>query len=598
MHSIFLINAFMGCNVENFYLTPMPQIQLLPDSVVNQIAAGEVIERPASAVKELVENSLDAGATQIKISVKMGGKDLIQISDNGCGIEPEDIEKSVMRHATSKLKEASDLFKLSTNGFRGEALSSIASISKMIIESGGIKAEFEGGVLKSKEETAIPSGTVITVNDLFFNAPVRAEFLKNDSVENSRILDCITRIAIANWNVRFEYRADNRMLFCSAGGNLQARILDCLGASVVRSLKEIEWEEFGIKVKGFISAPEDLQAGKRNTPYIYLQKRPIYNAMVAKAINQAYSPYGDYSPIAIIFLDMPLETFDVNVHPAKREVRFSKDNAVFLAVNHAVHNALQNAVSYPTISITNSLKENTPSYIAYTPPLRDTPLKEGNFSTTKELFPDTRIIPLNTSNNSQLSTLNSQLYSTCNALSPCLQIGNSFIICEQGQSMLIIDQHRAHKLILYERALQALQNGESLNSQELLFPETIEIPAFLLPILEEQKNELKKLGFNMEPFGNNTWRLRGIPAHLRISTASQAIRIFLENASESKENDIFKKNALCFANCSAIPSGMELSEQEMKSMVSDLLSLRNPYETPKGEAIFMRMPLEDIRRKF
>jgi len=572
----------------------MPQIQLLPDCVVNQIAAGEVIERPASAVKELVENSLDAGATQIKISVKRGGKDLIQISDNGCGIEPEDIEKSVLRHATSKLRDASDLFKLSTNGFRGEALSSIASISKLLIESGGIRAEFEGGVLKSKEEAALPLGTIITVRDLFFNAPVRAEFLKNDSVENSRILDCITRIAMANENVRFEYRADNRMLFCSAGGNLQARISDCLGASVVRSLKEIEWEEFDIKVRGFISAPEDLQTGKRNTPYIYLQKRPIYNAMIAKAINQAYSPYGDYSPIAIIFLEMPLETFDVNVHPAKKEVRFSKDNAVFLAVNHAVHNALQNAVSYPTISITNSLKENTPSYVAYTPSLRDTPLKEGNFSTTKELFPDTRIIPLNTSNNSQLSTLNSQLYST----NECIQIGKSFIICEQGQSLLIIDQHRAHKLILYERALQALQNGENLNSQELLFPETIEVPAFLSPILEEQKNELKKLGFHIESFGTNTWRLRGIPAHLRINAAPSAIRIFLENASESKESDMFKRNALCFANCSAIPSGTELSAQEMKIMVSDLLSLRNPYETPKGEAIFMRMPLDDIRRKF
>ncbi|MDR1812828.1 MAG: DNA mismatch repair endonuclease MutL [Candidatus Fibromonas sp.] len=576
----------------------MPQIQLLPDSVVNQIAAGEVIERPASAVKELAENSLDAGATQIKISVKRGGKDLIQISDNGCGIEPEDIEKSVLRHATSKLRDADDLFRLSTNGFRGEALSSIASISKFVIESSGIRAEFEGGVLKSKEETAIPSGTIITVRDLFFNAPVRAEFLKNDSVENSRILDCITRIAMANENVRFEYRADNRMLFCSAEGNLQARISDCLGASVVRSLREIEWEESGIRVRGFISAPEDLQAGKRNTPYIYLQKRPIYNAMIAKAINQAYSPYGDYSPIAIIFLDMPLETFDVNVHPAKREVRFSKDNAVFLAVNHAVHNSLQNAASYPTISITNSLRENAPNYVAeYTPSaFAATPLKEGNFSTTQELFPDPRIIPLNNCT----GLANNCTGVACNAptIIECIQIGKSFIICEQGQSMLIIDQHRAHKLILYERALQALQNGESLDSQELLFPETIEIPAFLSPILEEQKNELKKLGFHIEPFGTGTWRLRGIPAHLRISAAPGAIRIFLENASESRESDMFKKNAIGFANCSAIPSGTELSGQEMKAMVSNLLSLRNPYETPKGEVIFMKMPLEDIRRKF
>jgi DNA mismatch repair protein MutL len=202
---------------------------------------------------------------------------------------------------------------LCTNGFRGEALSSISSIAKLTIESKGngtenevgVRAEFEGGVLKSKEESALPFGTTITVKDLFFNAPVRAEFLKNDSVENSRILDSITRLAMANENVRFEYRADNRLLFCAAEGSLQSRISDCLGASVARSLLEIEWAEQGIKVRGFVSAPESLQSNKRNVPYIYLQKRPIYNALIAKAINQAYSPYGDFSPVAVIFLEMP-----------------------------------------------------------------------------------------------------------------------------------------------------------------------------------------------------------------------------------------------------------------------------------------------------
>ncbi|MCL2261478.1 MAG: DNA mismatch repair endonuclease MutL [Fibromonadales bacterium] len=562
-------------------------IQVLPDSVINQIAAGEVIERPSSAVKELVENSLDAGATQIKISVRKGGKDLIKIIDNGSGIDPDDIEKSVLRHATSKLREASDLFKLSTNGFRGEALSSIASISKLDIESNGIRAEFEGGVLTYKGDSAITTGTTIAVNDLFFNAPVRADFLKNDSVESSRILDCIVRLAMANENVRFEYRADNRMLFCSEKGSLQSRISDCLGASVVRILKEVQWEEFGIKVWGFVSSSDT--EGKRNIPYIFLQKRPIYNALIAKAINQAYAPYGDHSPIAVIFLDMPLETFDVNVHPAKREVRFSRDSAVFSAVNHAVHNALQNAISYPSISIVNELREKAPSYVADN---REWRVESYSAKPSSELFPDDRIV--------SLSTLNSQL-STPNISTPspdCMQIGKSYIVCEQGQSMLIIDQHRAHKLILFERALQALQSGENLASQELLFPENVEIPAVLSPILDAQKDEIKKLGFYLEPFGVNTWRLRGIPAHLRIGVAGKALIGFLEDARESRESDLFRKNALCFANNSAISSGTELSAQEMKAIVSDLLSLQNPYETPKGEAIFMKMSIEDIKRKF
>ncbi|MDR2581269.1 MAG: DNA mismatch repair endonuclease MutL [Fibromonadaceae bacterium] len=579
----------------------MSKIRLLPDSVVNQIAAGEVVERPASAVKELVENSLDAGATQIKVSVKRGGKDLIQITDNGSGIEAEDIEKSVLQHATSKLKDASDLFKLSTNGFRGEALSSIASISKLTIESVtrqvgsggavGIKAEFEAGVLVKKEEAALPLGTTITVQDLFFNAPVRSEFLKNDSVENSRILDCIIRLSIANENVRFEYRADNRLLFCAAEGSLQTRISDALGTSIARSLREVEWAENGIRVSGFVSSPEELQTGKRNSHYIYLQKRPIHNALISKAINQAYSPYGDYSPIAVIFLEMPLETFDVNVHPAKREVRFSKDNAVFLAVNHAIHNALQSTISYPSISITNTLREHAPVYIA-----ESKASDEGVWSrewgaekvSAQELFPDDRIIPLDT-NHSPLPTPHSLGF---------LQIGNSYIVCEQGGSMLIIDQHRAHKRILYERALQVLQKEESLNCQELLFPETVEIPAYLSPILEEQKGSLKKMGFYVEPFGFNSWQLRGIPAHLPINAAGKAILNFLESINESKESDIFKKTALSFANCSAISNETELSLQEMKAIVSDLLSLQNPYETPKGEAIFMKMPIEDIKRRF
>jgi len=564
----------------------MPQIQLLPDSVINQIAAGEVIERPASAVKELVENSLDAGATKIKISVKKGGKDLIQISDNGCGIEPKDIEKSVMRHATSKLRDVDDLLRLCTNGFRGEALSSIASISKLTIETSGICAEFEGGVLRSKEEAALPCGTTITVKDLFFNAPVRAEFLKNDSIESSRILDCITRLAIANENVHFEYRADNRLLFSAAKGDLRSRLSDCLGASVARSLLEIEWEEQGVKVRGFVNAPEDLQSNKRNIPYIYLQKRPIYNALISKAINQAYSPYGDFSPIAVIFLEMPPETFDVNVHPAKREVRFSRDNAVFLAVNHAVHNALQGAISYPSISITNtSFREHAPAYVAN---IAQPQLVVEEKQEAKELFPDPRIIPV-----AKSSDLADKVPSP-----DCLQIGKSYIVCEQGSSMLIIDQHRAHKLILYERALSAFQNNENLNGQELLFPENVEIPSYLLPILEAQKNELKRLGFNIEPFGASTWRLRGIPAHLKINAAGAAIVVFLQNVYDSKESDMFKKNALSYANSSAIPSETELSAQEMKAIVSDLLSLQNPYETPKGEAVFMKMPLEDIKKKF
>jgi DNA mismatch repair protein MutL len=265
-----------------------------------------------------------------------------------------------------------------------------------------------------------------------------------------------------------------------------------------------------------------------------------------------------------------------------------------------VHNALQNAISYPSISITNTLREHAPAYIAesFSGEKFFAPATEPKHS-YKELFPDSRIIPLATSSDlASEAPAPETSYSPPSRSPDCLQIGKSYIVCEQGGNMLIIDQHRAHKLILYERALLAFQNDESLASQELLFPENVEIPSYLQPILEAQKSELKKLGFSIEPFGSSTWRLRGIPAHLKISAAATAIIVFLQDAYESKESDMFKKNALSYANSSAIPSGAELSAQEMKTIVSDLLSSQNPYETPKGEAIFMKMPIEDIKRKF
>ena len=307
------------------------EIHVLSDEIINKIAAGEVIERPASAVKELIENAIDAGATRIQVAIEEGGKKKIQVIDNGKGMNAADLDLCYLRHTTSKLFSADDLFHLHTNGFRGEAVASIAAVSKLTItsatdegDSGRIK--LEGGNVVGKQDIQASRGTTFLVEDLFYNTPVRRTFLSSDTAEGTRIFDVVLKTAIAHPEIRFDYKVGDKTVFTGIPGELRNRIAEAIGSKIAKVLLPVDYTEAGVHVWGYVS-PTTETNGKRNHQFLFIRNRPIESKMVSKAVQQAYEPYGARcKPVSVLFLDMPDMEFDVNVHPAKREVRFANQN--------------------------------------------------------------------------------------------------------------------------------------------------------------------------------------------------------------------------------------------------------------------------------
>lgn len=625
----------------------MSSIQILSDDVINQIAAGEVIERPASAVKELVENALDAGADVIRVQTENGGKTRIRVQDNGKGMEPEDLDLCYLRHTTSKLRSADDLFRVATNGFRGEAIASIASIARLSIDTRpanrdvGLRLSLEGGKVLERSEIALPVGTTFQVDNLFFNTPVRANFLGSDALENSRILDVLTRIAIAHPKVRWEYRSGGREAFTGVPGDLRSRLAEAIGVGITRKLVPVEWEENGIRIHGFTSPPDEMR-GKRSHQFFYLHQRPIWNNIMSKALSRAYEPYGKQGfPISVLFVEMPVGAFDVNVHPAKREVRFSNESLVYQAVHHAVREALQNAGGTPVIALSEALpalqiapladedtpprafampiyaaspEENGPAVFAppapsYTPPafnhvppvtrrMEDPAIVQDLFS-----LPEYgKVVPLPSSLFQTPAIKTAPATPSARTLSspPFLQFAKTYLVCEDSQGLLLIDQNAAHQRVLYEQALSRLENQESLEAQELLFPELIELERPLVPLLEEHLEALSRLGFHLEPFGGGNWQLRGIPLHLPLSRAVQALHDFLTNLQETtgKGNSVHAAVARAWALGSAIPAGQDLSQEEMAALMDQLLGTRDPYQSPVGRPTLLRLPTEEMHKRF
>ena len=322
------------------------EIHLLPDEIINKIAAGEVIERPASAVKELIENSIDAGATRIQVQIEEGGKKKILVIDNGKGMGKKDLDLCYLRHTTSKLYTADDLFHLQTNGFRGEAVASIAAISKMTISTStedgdGGRLILKGGQVESEEPYAAGHGTTFLIEDLFFNTPVRRTFLGSETSEGTKILDVIIKTSISHPEIRFDYKVGEKSVFIGVPGELRSRLAEAIGSGIAKSLLPVDYTEAGIHVTGYTS-PTTETKGKRHHQFLFIRNRPIENKMIGKAVSQAYEPYGaQCKPVTVLFLDMPDTEFDVNVHPAKREVRFANQNLVFLVVSHAIRDTFQ-----------------------------------------------------------------------------------------------------------------------------------------------------------------------------------------------------------------------------------------------------------------
>lgn len=589
-----------------------PKIHILSDEIINKIAAGEVIERPASVVKELIENALDARSSFIKVQIEEGGKKKITITDNGEGMSPEDLKLCYLRHTTSKLSSADDLFHLRTNGFRGEAVASVAAISKMTITSktteatSAHKIQIQAGEIQKIEEVSAPQGTSFVIEDLFFNTPVRRNFLSSESAESTRILDAIVRIAIAHPEIRFEYRNESKETFTGVEGDLRSRLAETIGSGIAKKLIPVNYSENNISISGFISPPDVLN-GKKNRHFLYLKNRPIWNPAVIKAVQKAYEPYGKLiSPVSVLFLDMPDMDFDVNVHPAKKEVRFVNDSSIYSTVYRAIRNTLQEESSScgaPVIhlsenSFSSTVQEPEKSWsstVSQKPLFQ--PKSPDKEVVTQDLFslPEFgKIIPL--SQKSFEIPDKTPLYSAPSFL----QLADTYIVCQDMEGLLLIDQSAAHARILYEQAIKTLESDNMINSQELLFPELIELSKVEKSLLIEILPDLRKLGFYLEPFGGDTYQIRGIPSGLSFSRAEKCIHEFLDSLQEDSPSSKIPldSTAKAWASTTAYRANEKLNNEEMSSLVNQLLQTKEPLVSPYGKPTLLRIPIEDIHKKF
>lgn len=623
------------------------EIHILSDEIINKIAAGEVIERPASAVKELIENAIDAGATRIQVSIEQGGKKKIQVTDNGKGMNSYDLDLCYLRHTTSKLTSAEDLFHLHTNGFRGEAVASIAAVSKLTITSATEDGDsgrivLEGGRVVEKLDVQASRGTTFLVEDLFYNTPVRRNFLSSETAEGTRIFDVVLKTAIAHPEIRFDYKVGDKTVFTGVPGELRNRIAEAIGSKIAKALLPLDYTEAGIHVWGYIS-PTTETNGKRNNQFLFIRNRPIESKMVSKAVQQAYEPYGaQCKPVSVLFLDMPDMEFDVNVHPAKREVRFANQNLVFLVVTHAIRDAFTKDMeaNSPLIDLSEEIKKqgNTPADSLHETSLPygfSEPIEKSRVSfTTNEASGDIPEMsnrpasPFTFEKPHKSSAVNDfaqDLFSQPEAgkvislegenlqAPPAkehvwnpptfFQISNTYIAGEDSNGLLIIDQHAAHTRILYERAIDTLRNGAALDSQELLFPELLDLSKIEVEALQSVEDQFKHLGFYIEHFGGETYQIRAIPSALPLSRAIKAVKDFLDSIGEEGkgEGDMVKVQetiAKAWASTNAYQAGDKLKPEEMDALVTQLMLTEEPLKSPYGHPTLMRITLDELSKKF
>ena len=602
------------------------EIHVLSDEIINKIAAGEVIERPASAVKELIENSIDAGATRIQVQIEQGGKKKILVADNGKGMGKADLDLCYLRHTTSKLASADDLFHLQTNGFRGEAVASIAAVSKMTISTAtedgdGGRIILKGGNVEDEQTYAASHGTTFLIEDLFFNTPVRRTFLGSETSEGTKILDVVIKTAIAHPEIRFDYKVGDKAVFIGVPGELRTRLAEAIGSGVAKNLLPVDYTEAGVHVSGYIS-PTTETNGKRHHQFLFLRKRPIESKVIAKAVSQAYEPYGvQCKPVTVLFLDMPDQEFDVNVHPAKREVRFANQNLVFLVVNHAIRDTFQKDLeaNSPFIDLGAEMSKPdagdvpVPQYPST--PIYKTPEPHNDFEVNEwkkakkysvaddvqDLFsqPEAgKIISLEPGQGNVPEEKPEPAPWTPPTL---FQIADTYIAGEDAEGLLIIDQHAAHSRILYEKALATLENGTNLDSQELLFPELIEFSKMEKQVFASVDPQLRKLGFFVEHFGGDTFQIRAIPSALPLSRAIKAVHQFLDSCTETGDADpkhITDSIAKAWSKTNAYQAGDKLKPEEMAQLVGQLMSTEDPLKSPYGAPTLMRITLDELAKKF
>lgn len=614
----------------------MPDIiHLLPDSVANQIAAGEVVQRPASAVKELMENSLDAGSTLIKLHVKDAGKTLIQVIDNGCGMSETDARMSFERHATSKIRKADDLYAIRTMGFRGEAMASIAAIAqvemktKRIGDEVGVKIEVEGSELKSQEACACPEGTSIAVKNLFFNVPARRNFLKNDSVELRHIIDEFQRVALPNPQVAFSLHHNSTEVFHLEKSTLKQRIMGIFGNSYNNRLVPVEENTSIVNIKGFVIKPEFAKK-TRGEQFFFLNKRFIKNTYLHHAVQGAFEELLPKDAYASYFLMLEVDpkTIDINIHPTKTEVKFEDEKAVYAFLRSAVKKSLGQ------FNITPSIDFNQESHL-YNMPLKpaDGIIKQPTIKVNPDYNPFKNDVPKDYTKASSRELSNrsnwEKLYTSHTSEAPQLevkkeeetqqiidtdwdndlhesnkkltyQLHNKYILSHIKTGFMVIDQQGAHERILYEHMLETLEKHQSATQQEL-FPKTLELNAADFALVKELQEEIKGLGFDIREFGKNTIVIQGVPAATVNYESSALLEGLLESYKQNQQELKLNKReniARSMARNMSIKAGKALSQEEMNSLIDELFACRMPYSTPVGKPTITTISMEELDKRF
>lgn len=574
------------------------KIRVLADEVASQIAAGEVVERPASVVKELLENALDAGATSISVRVDGAGQKLIEIADNGSGIASEEIPLAVARHATSKLRSADDLFHIRSLGFRGEALASIGSVARMSVISraenaeAGAKLVVEGGQTGVLTATGVPAGTVVRVEDLFFNVPARLKFLKSEMTERGQINNLVSRYALAYPAVRFELVQDGKKILRTLGNNKQREILAQLyGVDVARQMLEVTLEE-EIQIAGYIS-PVALTRSNRREITFFVNGRWIQDATLVSALIQAYHTLlmvGRY-PQAVLFLTLPPEEVDVNVHPAKAEVRFRSPDRVFSAVQRAVKRAL---LAYSPV----------PNLV--TPYWHSPTAQQRTIDPAWEMAGDLKKVPAdNLEQESDLATpqeVRPQMELPAGQV-PLLrqvgQVGAAYLVAEGPDGLYLIDQHAAHERVLFEKLMK--QHDGKIHAQQLLEPVVVTVAPQQSQHLEGQMAVLNHIGFEIEPFGPNTFRVRAMPAILTGSDPAAAVRVVVEDFEEDESPLMSEIEARIIARVckrAAVKAGKVLSAGEQQALLRDLEACQSPRTCPHGRPTMIHLSVDLLERQF
>ena len=629
-------------------------IRLLPDSVANQIAAGEVIHRPASVIKELVENSVDAGATHIQIILKDAGRTLIQVVDNGCGMSDTDARLAFERHATSKISQAADLFALNTMGFRGEALASIAAIAQVDLrtmrrgESVGTRLIINGSKVESQEPEACQPGSNMMVKNLFFNVPARRKFLKKDSVELSNILREFERLALVNPELEFTLVHNDSVLHQLLRGSLKQRIGDLFGKSLEKQIIPVETETSIVKVTGFVGLPEC--ARKRNAlQYFFVNGRNMRHPYFHKAVMQCYEQLipSDEQPNYFLNFEVAPDSIDVNIHPTKNEIKFENEQSIWQILVAAIKESLGKFNAVPSI---NFDAEDMPDIPAFTPdanaqhgieldlsynpfastPVSSTPKSSGGGTPsswrreTNAVTGDWEKLYANFTGkrddsieNIRASAINeidaivdipeeevivqSKLdIESDEVVQNLMQIKNRYILSPSKSGLMVVDQHRAHVRILYDRYMDLAQLG-AMSTQRVIFPEVLQLSSSQNAIMESINEEVSAVGFDVSYLGDNSWSINGVPSVIDGVNTRDAILQMIESVTESGEEigaGLREKIALSMARAASIKVGQSLTQADMEHLMSDLFKLATPNYTPDGKLVVSIISIDDLHRLF